>query len=994
MGEKIVVGPINKGLRTDREPFAIDDDSFPTLINAYQWRGRIKRKRGTSFLNRLKRYFDSTSTAYNSGSTTITLNGSGEGNLITGFSLETDANITPGNVTITAPGPTEYTDPDMDGTLSPSGSINYATGAITILAEAGSAVSVTMTYFPSLPVMGLEEFSLEMMSFPGMIAFDTVYAYNISTSNPYNINNVSFYKNLPTGTYSGYVQKTTWTPLSWNGEDYQQFFSTNYQGALWVTNGITVPFNSTNIGMPFQNASATVGAPTTSVTFTMSGGSTNLVVGDFVFANEFTATGDNAATLNFQTGYVTAVAGVMVTVTFPNASIAADTYSNGLLQFLTNRSDITKDCIRWYDGDPTDGNANNPTFIASKGWVNFCPPLSQRTFSVAEAPIGQYYLVGARMIVPFKDRLLFFGPVIQTSTESPIYLQDTVIYSQNGTPYYTSSFTGDPELADTVFTPILVPTNQSANASAYFEDQSGFGGFISAGVDQPINSVASNEDVLITGFSTLQARLVYQGNDLIPFYFYQINSELGSSSTFSAINMDQGVMTRGSRGYITTSQNGVSRIDIPIPDQVFQVDLTNNGNERFTAQRDFINEWIYFTYPSNQETWKFPNQTLQYNYRDDSWAIFNESYTTYGTFRKQTGFTWATVGDVFPTWEQWNEAWNAGSSTLLQPTVIAGNQQGFICIRDDGTGEGESLFIKSIAAGVITSPNHTLSTGDFIIIKDVLGTVGPDVNNNIYSIVAIDDNTFSLLPPLSSAGTYLGGGVIVRMYIPFIQTKQFPTSWSMGRKTRIGVQKYLLSTTPNSQITLNIYLSMDNDTPYNFGPIVPAVNTYNNALIYSSILYTCPESTNLGLTPANTNLQMPTATQQQQIWHRKNTSLIGDTIQLGFTLSEDQMRSFSDNIFPITGASQANPCVLTTSAFFAINTEVTISGVEGMTELNGNTYTILDSSSTTLTIDVDSTLFTAYESGGIGVQIAPVNQFAEIELHAFILEVTPSQQLA
>ena len=62
MGEKIVIGPIDKGLKTDRTAFNIDDDSFPTLVNAYQWRGRVKRKRGTSFLGRLERYFDSNST--------------------------------------------------------------------------------------------------------------------------------------------------------------------------------------------------------------------------------------------------------------------------------------------------------------------------------------------------------------------------------------------------------------------------------------------------------------------------------------------------------------------------------------------------------------------------------------------------------------------------------------------------------------------------------------------------------------------------------------------------------------------------------------------------------------------------------------------------------------------------------------------------------------------------------------------------------------------
>ena len=58
----------------------------------------------------------------------------------------------------------------------------------------------------------------------------------------------------------------------------------------------------------------------------------------------------------------------------------------------------------------------------------------------------------------------------------------------------------------------------------------------------------------------------------------------------------------------------------------------------------------------------FQIQTLQYNYRDDSWAIHYETYTTYGTFKPLTGFTWATVGFTYPLWESWNTPWNSGSS--------------------------------------------------------------------------------------------------------------------------------------------------------------------------------------------------------------------------------------------------------------------------------------------------------------------------------------------
>jgi hypothetical protein len=907
MGQKLVIGPINKGIRTDRTAFNIDNDSFPVLQNAYQWRGRVKRKRGTSFLGQLQRAIV--------GQPLIGMtDGSGNytGNLFTALSIpESNPSIVQGSVQIHVNSDGTYIEPvPPDGTLSNgsggTGTINYATGDVTLLnsGQNNSNVHVyALSYYPTLPVMGLEDLILEVNQFPGTLAFDTSYSYNINTNQPYAISDVSFYKNPPaTASYTNYVQKSTDTATTWNGADYQQFWTVNYQGALWATNGIAITsgvFSTTNISMQFK--------PIVTVTITSNSGPAvvslqitghGLVVGDFLFINEVvTTTG-----INFQTGYVTTVTNSNnVVVTFPNATITTNG-TGGIAQYLTNRSNTAKDCLRWYDGNPNTTN---------NGWVNFAPPLSNLSYSISNLPSAIYYLVGARMIVPFKDRLLFLGPVVQTSSGSPIYLQDTVIYSQNGTSYYTCSYTNAPSsTADTptnppedpgpngfTYQPILVPVNQTATPSAYFEDSTGFGGFIVAGYDQPIVTVGANEDVLIVGFNSFQTRLIASGNDIVPFNFFTVNSELGSSSTFSSITMDQGVISRGNRGFIITSQTQAQRIDIETPDQVFEISLLNNGTERVCSQRDFISEWIYFTYPSNEWSNKFPNQTLQYNYRDNSWGIFNECYTTYGLFRRRTGYTWATIGTVFATWGQWNEPWNSGSSTLLQQQVIAGNQQGFIVFREEGTNESPTLDIQSFSGSQITSPNHCLNDDDYITISGVLGTIGALVNGKVFSVQTITTNTFVLNPSISGSGTYLGGGVITRMYIPFIQTKQFPVAWDLGRKTRMGPQQYLFTTTAKSQITLLIFLSQNpislnpfNNSAFNMGPIYPDPNSPNNSLVYSTVLYTCPESTNLGLTPANINLQMVTAAQQEAIWHRMNTSLIGDTVQIGFTMSDTQMR--------------------------------------------------------------------------------------------------------
>lgn len=74
--------------------------------------------------------------------------------------------------------------------------------------------------------------------------------------------------------------------------------------------------------------------------------------------------------------------------------------------------------------------------------------------------------------------------------------------------------------------------------------------------------------------------------------------------------------------------------------------------------------------------------------------------------------------------------------------------------------------------------------------------------------------------------------------------------------------------------------------------------------------------------------------------------------------------------FAITNATQANPCVITVSTTHNIlaGQQVLIDGVVGMTELNGNVYTVNAVGSTTMTLGVDATGFTAYVSGGAALK--------------------------
>jgi hypothetical protein len=91
----------------------------------------------------------------------------------------------------------------------------------------------------------------------------------------------------------------------------------------------------------------------------------------------------------------------------------------------------------------------------------------------------------------------------------------------------------------------------------------------------------------------------------------------------------------------------------------------------------------------------------------------------------------------------------------------------------------------------------------------------------------------------------------------------------------------------------------------------------------------------------------------------------------------------------ITAATQADPCALTITAHgYAVDDEIIVSGVVGMTELNNNRYrvnTVPDPNTITLKdLDgntIDSTGFTAYVSGGTAERIYEVtNPFTEADI--------------
>lgn len=114
--------------------------------------------------------------------------------------------------------------------------------------------------------------------------------------------------------------------------------------------------------------------------------------------------------------------------------------------------------------------------------------------------------------------------------------------------------------------------------------------------------------------------------------------------------------------------------------------------------------------------------------------------------------------------------------------------------------------------------------------------------------------------------------------------------------------------------------------------------------------------------------------------------------QFGFVLSvpsassvEIGINSVGANAFisnpltaAITGATNANPCVLTSANSFLTGNTVTITGISGMTELNGLMFRITRATATSLTLNVDSTFFGVYSGGGLATLFTNQNSLPQI----------------
>jgi len=207
--------------------------------------------------------------------------------------------------------------------------------------------------------------------------------------------------------------------------------------------------------------------------------------------------------------------------------------------------------------------------------------------------------------------------------------------------------------------------------------------------------------------------------------------ELGSDCTYATIPFDKGVMTISRRGILISDGNDTIRFDEKIPDDVFDIRVTNNGLDRVAGIRTFRSKLCYWTFPvGTNPNSTFPNSVLVFNYESKTWAFFDDTFTTFGYYYPSSStetpsLTWNDLPDPWSSYTEMSPT-DAVSDTGFE-TIIAGNQQGFVFELEQTSAQNDpSLYINAITTGtptVINSPNHNLNDGDWVQLSGISGTV-------------------------------------------------------------------------------------------------------------------------------------------------------------------------------------------------------------------------------------------------------------------------------
>lgn len=451
-------------------------------------------------------------------------------------------------------------------------------------------------------------------------------------------------------------------------------------------------------------------------------------------------------------------------------------------------------------------------------------------------------LFSARILIPFKNRLIALNTIETNGT-----FVNRCRFSKSGSPI---------------------------SADSWFES-SNLGGFIDAPTNEQITTAEFVKDRLIVFFERSTWELVYNGNYVLPFVWQQINTELGAESTFSIVPFDKVLLAIGETGVNACNGANVERIDELIPDEVWNIHNGNQGIVRVHGIRDYFTEQVYWTFPNSTTNPVFPNQVLIYDYRKSTWAFNDDSFTTFGYFQPTDDRKWQ---DMSQQWQLEGTPWNLGTLQSQFRDIVAGNQEGYVCIVDQNIFRNAGMLqitdISIANPAAITVINHNLQDDDAVYAETVGGS---DISSNtVYRVVKIDDNTINLqarqlngtFANLANTTVYDGGGTLARVSRIDILTKQYNFFAKENKDAFVQKVNFMVSRTDFGKILIDYFVSASSVS-------MVTDSTVTGAILGTNVLNTFPETV--------------LETQQDRYWRMIYFQAEGNVIQFNIIFNDAQL---------------------------------------------------------------------------------------------------------
>lgn len=445
-------------------------------------------------------------------------------------------------------------------------------------------------------------------------------------------------------------------------------------------------------------------------------------------------------------------------------------------------------------------------------------------------------------------------------------------------------------------------------ADAWRSDQFGKGGFIDAPTNEAIVSATFFKNTLVVGFEKSTWQLRYVGEYGLPFIWERISSDFGTESTFSSVIFDEGVLSVADKGIVSSNSITVKRIDEVIPDLVYEFKNEQQGTDRIWGVRDFQKEVVYWNYAdanfltagTTSTKKKYPNRVLVYNYRNNTFAIFRDNVTAFGTFQLKNNVTWART-DIL--WGDYNQLWQ-DIDVVAFPAIVSGNQEGFVHFYSASQQvlDDPSLSIKNVTISgstptqtvSLTIINHNLENGDILYIQSMKYIdsvthlpVTSSLNNSLFAVQVVDIDNVNLFKWITTvtphqyvnkfaitpiSGIYLGGGTATLFPRMDIQTKDFNPYQAQNMQMKLSSVGFLVDATQTGEFTVQLYI---NSSPAAIGNVI----TDNNE--------------------TESYLPSPYFTSTSEYaWHMFYATSIAQYINLKITYDDDLMNTLSTHRQP------------------------------------------------------------------------------------------------